>query len=419
MADMVVESARQIDLPPARYSKHGASHGEIEKDPWAIGGRPHRMNDTTKMSSGPARRILIVDDNPRLLRMLEMRFSESGYRVMVMERVKDALIAAITEKPDLIVADVAMPDISGWEFKKLLNNIPSMTDIPFIFLTTNESLPLESYTEEFGPIDHLRKPYSFEELLAKVETNLKRKIKRDETKSVESEASRGTLDDMTLVDVMQVLAMNRKTCSITLVKGKEVGKIYFREGRLLDAKRGNLRGDDAVYELLGWRGADFSIGEEPRATIQVTVTKDLHALIAEGLQRIEEAGWLAPLSQSAGRIPKSDDAIYSTEKRQETLDKFENESAEITEKSAAPTGGLSLTAPANALNVRKEVRNSAQEAANQAKGLSNHPKGPANQPERPANFLKGPSNLPEGPLQEDTRTFLERMKKLGLIVERT
>src|SRR3979490_1854517 len=87
----------------------------------------------TKMGSGSAHKLLIVDDNPRLLKMLEMRFTEAGYQAIVMERVKDALIAAITEKPDLIIADVMMPEISGWEFKKLLNNISIMADISFIF----------------------------------------------------------------------------------------------------------------------------------------------------------------------------------------------------------------------------------------------------------------------------------------------
>ena len=299
-------------------------------------------------------KLLIVDDNARLLSLLEMRFSQAGYQVTVMERVKDALIAAITEKPDLIIADVMIPEVNGWEFKKLLNNIPSMAGVPFIFLTSDESLPMESYTEEFGPIDHLRKPYSFEELLAKVRTNLKRKAKREETTSVKSDTGKGTLEYMTLVDVMQVLAMNRKTCSVTLVKGREIGKIYFREGRLMDATVDGLRGEEAVYQLLGWRGADFSIGDEPGATIRETVIRDLHALIAEGLQRIELA--------EQSRTPSFQDAPL---RESERLPRSEEQ---------------------------------------------NHPVKPRGSPSTPS---------PPGSSQEDPKSFLERMKKLGLVKERT
>jgi len=306
------------------------------------------------MGSGQAKKLLIVDDNPRLLTMLEMRFSQAGYQTTVMERVKDALIAAITDKPDLIIADVKIPEISGWEFKKLLNNVPGMAETPFIFLTTDESLPLESYTEEFGPIDHLRKPYSFEELLAKVETNLRRKTKRDETKSVQSETSEGTLEDMTLVDVMQVLAMNRKTCSVTLTKGQSIGKIYFREGRLLDAEMADQQGDEAVYGLLSWKGADFSIGEEPKNSIRESVTRDLHALIAEGLQRIE-------------RAVRTDSAAVFHEPKQLAEIPLEPDSPPVAEE------GL-------------------------PKELTASPAVPSGRPENP-------------------KSFLERMKKLGLVQE--
>lgn len=422
MADVVVESDQEVVLPSARYFKHGASRGiEIEKGPSGRCNSPYGvdkgarvingvlcgMDDTIKMGSGPTRRILIVDDNPRLLRILEMRFSESGYQATVMERVKDALIAAITEKPDLIIADVMMPEISGWEFKKLLNNIPSMVDIPFIFLTANESLPLESYTEEFGPIDHLRKPYSFEELLAKVETNLKRKVKRDETKTVESETNRGTLEEMTLVDVMQVLAMNRKTCSVTLVRGKEIGKIYFLEGRLLDAKVGNLRGDDVVYELLAWKGADFSIGEEPKTAFQVSVTKDLHALIAEGLQRIEEAGWIAPSFQATARLPEPEPAVDLPEG-----------------PSYLPKGPVHLTNEPMLLQERSEDAQlepslPASQADLTNEPSSNYPGEPSHLPEGPAHLPERPVHHPSGRSPEDTKSFLERMKKMGLVKEST
>jgi DNA-binding response OmpR family regulator len=381
-AEITVESDQQVDVPSADHPGQGNFYGI---DWWS----PKGIDNGAIMGSSQAQKLLIVDDNPRLLELLQMRFSQAGYQTTVLERVKDALIAAITEKPDLIIADIMIPEIGGWEFKKLLNNIPGMADIPFIFLTTDESLPLESYTEGFGPIDHLRKPYSFEELLAKVETNLRRKTKRDEARSVESETSGGTLEDMTLVDVMQVLAMNRKTCSVTLVKGKEIGKIYFREGRLLDAKVADLQGDEAVYELLGWKGSDFSIGDELKPPIQESVTRDLHALIAEGLQRIEEAERVGSSSLLAAQL-------HETEQPSRAPSESGFPPAEQTGLPNGPSGSPA-TPPTRP----------AQEAT-----ASQLPEGSPHPPDRRR-------HLPSGPSPEDPKTFLERMKKLGLVEELT
>ena len=74
------------------------------------------------MGTEAQKRILIVDDNPRLLRLLELRFSQTGYTVYTAEKIKDAVVTAIIVRPNLIITEVMLPEINGWEFKKLLNN---------------------------------------------------------------------------------------------------------------------------------------------------------------------------------------------------------------------------------------------------------------------------------------------------------
>ncbi len=240
------------------------------------------------MAQAPSNKILIIDDNTRLLKLLELRFSQSGYQVYTAEKVKDGVITAILAKPDLIISDVVMPEIDGLEFKKLLGNIPAMADVPFIFLISGDKIPHEFFGQEFGPIDYLKKPYNFEDLLAKVETSLRRYHQRIDTLSEDSKVSSGTLGDMTLIDVIQVMAMNKKSCTLKLSKGNMNGRIFLQGGSIVDADAVDIRGEEAVYRMLQWKGADFSVGDLSEFNGEETVSRDIHSIIAEGLKRADK-----------------------------------------------------------------------------------------------------------------------------------
>ncbi len=245
------------------------------------------------MEKEAQKKILIVDDNPRLLRLLQLRFSQTGYTVYTAEKIKDAVVTAIIVRPDLIITEVMMPEINGWEFKKLLNKIPHMIDIPFIFLTTTESLPDEFYAQDFGMSDYMQKPYAFDDLLTKVEKNLRRHEQRQRTLTSEATTSSGMLNDMSLTDILQVLAMNKRSCTVKLVKGEKSGEIFFKHGRICDASIGTLHGEEAIYQLLGWEGANFWVGEDSEK-VEETISKDIHTLIAEGIKRLEESSHRLP-----------------------------------------------------------------------------------------------------------------------------
>lgn len=240
------------------------------------------------MAQGPSKKILIIDDNPRLLKLLELRFSQAGFQTYTVDKVKDAVITAILAKPDIIISDVLMPEIDGLEFKKLLGNIPIVADVPFIFLTSGDKIPHEFFGQEFGPIDYLRKPYTFEDLLSKVEASLRRYHQRIDTLSEDSKVSSGTLGDMTLIDVIQVMAMNKKSCTLKLSRGDTIGKIFLQDGRIVDADAGDIKGEEAIYQLLRWKGADFSVGDLSEFNGEETITKDIHSIISEGLKRTDK-----------------------------------------------------------------------------------------------------------------------------------
>jgi DNA-binding response OmpR family regulator len=232
-------------------------------------------------------KILIVDDNRRVLKLLELRFSQLGYQIFTAERVKDSVVTAIIVKPDLVVSEFQLPDLNGIEFRRILSSIPAMVEVPIIFITSENDPPVDFVSEPGALTDHLKKPYAFDELLEKVKASLRKaslsKVDPDKTGQEQED-----LQKMTLTDIMQVLAMNKRSCTISLKQGTETGKIYFIGGRIVDAKAPGLRAEEALYDLITWKEADYSVGDEPHDSLEETVRQNTHLLIAEGLRRMEE-----------------------------------------------------------------------------------------------------------------------------------
>jgi two-component system cell cycle response regulator len=80
-------------------------------------------------------KMLIVDDEPDIVAVLEKRFTLEGYRVATATCASDALILAQSQRPDIILLDVLLPGMDGGEVARRLRMIPETADIPVIFLT--------------------------------------------------------------------------------------------------------------------------------------------------------------------------------------------------------------------------------------------------------------------------------------------
>src|ERR1700733_2491195 len=117
--------------------------------------------------------IMIVDDNPANLKLLEDMLVQRGYRVRSFPRGRLALMAAMKNPPDLILLDINMPEMNGYEVCERLKSTGTLADIPVIFLSgLNET---EDKVKAFraGAVDYISKPFQFEEVHARVETHLK------------------------------------------------------------------------------------------------------------------------------------------------------------------------------------------------------------------------------------------------------
>jgi two-component system sensor histidine kinase/response regulator len=116
--------------------------------------------------------VLIVDDTPTNLELLFRHLTRSGYRVLVAKNGRIALSQAEQTRPDIILLDIMMPEMDGFETCERLKAMESTKDIPVIFMTalTDVDSKLRAFT--IGAVDYVTKPFERREVLARIDTHL-------------------------------------------------------------------------------------------------------------------------------------------------------------------------------------------------------------------------------------------------------
>ena len=116
------------------------------------------------------KKILIVDDEQEIREMLKKRLEQSGYLAIAASAGAEALATCKADKPDLVLLDIAMPEMDGYETCENLKNDKSTRDIPVLFLTAKDLEPksINERYEKLGAAGFIPKPSTFDDLLKRV-----------------------------------------------------------------------------------------------------------------------------------------------------------------------------------------------------------------------------------------------------------
>jgi two-component system KDP operon response regulator KdpE len=123
-------------------------------------------------------KILIVDDEPQITRVLRTALSTQGYSLQVAANGVLGMEAVHAWKPDLVITDVSMPEMNGVE---LCREIRAVSDVPIIVLSVRNQEPMKIEALDAGADDYVTKPFSIQELQARVRAQLRRKYAAAET----------------------------------------------------------------------------------------------------------------------------------------------------------------------------------------------------------------------------------------------
>jgi DNA-binding response OmpR family regulator len=204
--------------------------------------------------------VLVVEDDVACQKMAAAPFRARGDYVRVAPDGFEALAMCLQEPPDVVLSDVQMPRMDGWQLLRMIRSRPQLADIPVIFTTTlnDETERLKGY--QLGVDDYIGKPYRSGELRARVD-RLAARSQPLRAKPVEKQSLRGDLTQVSVASVLSFLELEQKTGQLVVLKEGKNGRLFVQKGRPL---RADL--DDAVlgatpreqaFEILDWQQGEF------------------------------------------------------------------------------------------------------------------------------------------------------------------
>lgn len=240
-------------------------------------------------------KLLLVDADPRSVRVLEVSLKKAGYSVTTAGDGLDALAKIESLTPDLVLTDTRLPKLDGYTLVRKLKERVEWSAIPIVFLTSQKSIEDKIRGLELGVEDYLTKPIFVRELIARVNLLLAKRTQENIAASKPANAGRthfsGSTQDMAVVDLLQTFEVSRKSGVVHLRGNAHEAHIYFKDGKVIDAELGALRGEEAIYRALIWNEASFEV-EFKAVTGEDVIGGSTQAILMEGMRRVDEWGRL-------------------------------------------------------------------------------------------------------------------------------
>lgn len=191
------------------------------------------------------KKILVVDDEPSLVRLVSKALTHKGYEVLSAGDGEEALRLVFTYRPDLVLLDVVMPKMDGWQ---TCNRIREITDVPIVMLTGKQTSEADIVRGlDYGADDYLLKPIGGRELVARVKAILRR---AELPSTLDTLKKLAYSDDYLAADIASRRVMvNGHRVKLTPIEFKLFALLLENAGRVLTHKQ-------LLEKVWGWEYGD-------------------------------------------------------------------------------------------------------------------------------------------------------------------
>jgi CheY-like chemotaxis protein len=212
------------------------------------------------------RKVLLVDDDTVIRDVLRDALGEEGYETVEARNGEEGVARALSEKPDIVISDIVMPVLDGWEFCQTLRSLPSTKTIPFIFLTSLDQAPERILAARLGADAYLTKPFDLPRLMAKVSELAGRLDGLEVVLGGNETVIPGNKLSTILIDTVEFLRASGRTGVVSVRSGPSKGLVYMEAGSLKHAVFAGSKGEDALLKMLRLPASQvsFTEGEYPR-----------------------------------------------------------------------------------------------------------------------------------------------------------
>lgn len=288
----------------------------------------------------PARKILIADPDIESVRALSRSLRQRGYQVHYAQDGSRALEVSVLRHPDLVLFDEGCRLLDARTFTQILRTNPRTEHIPVVLTTAQ----FESDRGRGLRDGYLKKPFNLDEVLSRIEHVFRRNEAAKNLKG-EAEEIEGSLSQLGIPDLMQILGMNRRSGRLNLERGNERGEIIVADGRPVNARLGRVEGEKALFRLLAWTEGTFTFAPGT-SNAKPRISRAMDDALLEGFRQADEVNRLLPtLPSRTTRLGLAPDADLTQEQHPVT--------AQVMELLRQPRalGEVLDLAPANDLDV--------------------------------------------------------------------
>jgi CheY-like chemotaxis protein len=216
--------------------------------------------------------VLVVDDEPsvRLALAAGLTDRRRGVKVATAANGLEAIAVLESERVDLVLTDLRMPEMDGFELLAHLRR--HFASLPVVVMTALGGS--ETATRLDGAVECFTKPFNVLALKAKIGELLAQRVK-------------GRVENITLPSFLQLLELERKTCTLAITSLGRAGALFFRGGRLVGAVTGELSGQAAALEIVTWEDTDIEISDAC-PPVEPEIGAGLSYLLMEGMRLQDE-----------------------------------------------------------------------------------------------------------------------------------
>jgi predicted regulator of Ras-like GTPase activity (Roadblock/LC7/MglB family)/CheY-like chemotaxis protein len=194
------------------------------------------------------------------------------FNIITAENGRTAVEVIKSVKVDLVVTDLRMPEMDGFELLAYLSK--NHPEISVLVMTAFGAPEVDDRLKKLGITQYIDKPLDYKELAAKILEELEA-------------SSRGYIHGITLPAFLQLVEMEKKSCTLRVRAGDRLGYLYMVKGELVDARAGALAGEEAAFEIVCWDKASIEIDSISRMR-ERTIDSPLNRLLMEGFRLKDE-----------------------------------------------------------------------------------------------------------------------------------
>jgi response regulator RpfG family c-di-GMP phosphodiesterase len=232
--------------------------------------------------------VLLMEPDRDFRRLLKMRLLNEGLEVEEAESYEKTLERMLKETPDLALIDIDFEPTEAFQLIQEMQADDKLVHLPVAFLSQRGDRILKIRALRQGVDDFLSKAENLEELVARIENILTREaIRADGEVRRSRRGITGSLENLSLPDIIQTLTIGMKTACVSLTSGENQGKIFFENGTPTHAEANAVEGHEAFYEMVRWTTGEFVI-EHGHKSKKNSIDHDAMYLLMEGLRLMDE-----------------------------------------------------------------------------------------------------------------------------------